>query len=235
MAGTGPSMNIVELSNRIKVRADYEVVIAAFEDLDADSNMATDFTTKVTKTTTDAGSQLGKDGSGLKNIQAKAKHIVLVFARNFAAWRMRRGQGQEHGSSGSIEVTRYDVARAKKAINRMVRVLGLSSLVVERAKPVAQCTEQQAMDDRHAAEIARLEAKMTDLEAKNADLEARITETKMESTKLEDQLPLLQSNTEYIYTNQGGGGAPEPHIGGDGENDLASTEADLGSEPQEDE
>jgi hypothetical protein len=52
---------LVELSNRIKDRADYEVVMAAFKDLDDDSNMATNININVTKITADAGGQLGKE------------------------------------------------------------------------------------------------------------------------------------------------------------------------------
>jgi hypothetical protein len=59
---------LVELSNRIKVRADYEVVMAAFKDLDDDSNMATNINTNAAKITADAGGQLGKDSYGLDNI-----------------------------------------------------------------------------------------------------------------------------------------------------------------------
>jgi hypothetical protein len=108
---------LVELSNRIKDRADYEVVMAAFKDLDDDSNMATNININVTKITADAGGQLGKDSFDLDNIQAEAKHIVTIFARSFAAWRMRCGQDQGFGSLDSIEVTRDDVASAKQAVN----------------------------------------------------------------------------------------------------------------------
>lgn len=57
---------LFELTNGIKVRADYDVVVAAFENLDDDSKMATEFNTNVTKTTADADSQL--DNSGLDDI-----------------------------------------------------------------------------------------------------------------------------------------------------------------------
>jgi hypothetical protein len=97
---------------------------------------------------------------------------------------MRRGQGQQHGSSDRIEVTRDDVARAKQAVNRTVWVLGLSSVATATAGPVAKCTEQQAVDDRHVAELtelkatnAELKATNAELKATNAELEARITET----------------------------------------------------------
>jgi hypothetical protein len=241
MADTEPIMRpikafaiLVELSNRIKHKADYEAAIAAFIDLDEASIMATDFNTNVTKTTTDTGNQLGTDSFGLDDIQTKAKQIVLAFA--CAIQRMRRRRLQWYGSPISIFVTRKNIVEAKRATHTMVRVLGLSSVVTKSARPVAECTGPQAMDDTHVAEIAKLKAEKAELEARITEMEAESTEMEIESsdmeiecTKLEDKFPLLRIDTKYSYTNQGihgGGGAFESHLEGADKNDVASIESD---------
>ena len=242
MADTSRSINgvealstLVELNNRIKVRADYEVVVAAFDDLDDDSTMATNINTNVTKTTTDSCGQLSENTSDLEDIQAKAKQIVLLFARRYAALRMRLDQGQEPDPSDNIEVTKYEVARAKEVASLMTkafhiaRVYGLARLATPTARPMAKCTEQQAMDDKHATEIAKLEAKIAKLEARITEMEAESAETNPEST-------------EYTYQDiYGGGDAPESHLEGAEDYNVVNIEADdvvsiaiaLGSDTQE--
>ena len=257
MADTSPSTNgvealstLVELNNRIKVRADYEIVVAACEDLDYDSTMATNINTNVTEITTDSCGQLGENTSGLDDIQAKAKQIVLLFARRYAALRMRCSQSQEPDSSVNIEVTMDEVARAKEVARMMTkafniaRVFGLTRLATPTARPMANCTENQAMDDKHAAEIAKLEAKIAKLEARITEMEAESTKTNPESTESECEFPLLQVDKEYMYTYRdiyGGGNAPESHLEGAEEYNVVSIEADdvvsividLGSDTQE--
>jgi uncharacterized protein YjbK len=173
---------LVELSDRIKDKAAYEVVMAAFKDLDDDSDMATYI--NVTKVTADAGGQLGKDSSVLDNIQAEAKHIVTVFARSFATWRMRRGQDQDQGfrSLDSIEVTKDDVASAKQAVDMTFWVLGLSSVAL--ATTVLKSAEQRAADYRYAAKFASLVTKNRELDAKNTKRKATNSELKAEKAGL---------------------------------------------------
>ena len=258
MADTSRSINgvealstLVELNNRIKVRANYEAVVAAFDHLDDDSTMATNINTNFAKITTDAGGQLGENASGLDDIQAKAKQIVQLFARRYAALRMRCSQSQEPGSLNNIEVTKDEVARAKEAARMLTkafnvaRVFGLTRLATPTARPMAKCTEKQATDDKHAAEIAELKAKIAKLEARITEMEAKSTETKAESTEPECEFPLLMDpDQEYMYTYQdihGGGDAPESHLEGAEEYNLVSIEANdvvsivvnVGSDTQE--
>lgn len=130
-----------------------------------------------------------------------------------------------------------------KAFN-VARVFGLTRLATPTARPMANCTENQAMDDKHAAEIAKLEAKIAKLEARITEMEAESTKTNPESTESESEFPLLQVDKEYIYTYRdiyGGGNAPESHLEGAEEYNVVSIEADdvvsividLGSDTQE--
>ena len=240
---------LVELINRIKVKADYDVVRAAFDGLDDDSKMATELNTNATKTTTDAGGQLGS--SDLEDIQAKVKQVVFMLARNFAAVRMRCDQD-------SIEVTREEILRATKTAYFMVRVLlppdVATAVAAKNAELKATNTPLNLMATNAMlkAKHAELEARQTELEvtnaelkAKNAELEARITEMEAESTESECEFSVLGFDADYIYTNQdiyGGGDAPKSHLADAEEYDMVSIEADdvvsiaiyLGSGTRED-
>ena len=237
---------LVELSNRIESRADYEVVVAAFSDLDDDTTMAAYSNTNITETTTNAGSQPGTNNPDLTSIQAKVKHLVLVFARSLSARRTRRGQPQDPSSPDSIVVTKEDITMAKKAALDMIWELPVLRLVAE-----IESAEQQDMEDRRAAEIARLEAVKDEAEARIAKLEAEIREMKAKRTGMEArsresgcEFPLLEMDMGHfdnIQGKYGGDGASDSQIGGAEEYDVVSIEegyvssfvADFGSDTEE--